>query len=79
MPAASPRSNSFQTTVSPNPEKFYKYHSVTKQAEHMFLNVLSKCFQVPVPVVWKSFSGGAARRWSRARGETTAKRGGGYC
>ena len=25
--------NSFQTTLNPNPEKFYKYRSVTKRSE----------------------------------------------
>ena len=29
----------------------------------MFLNVLSKCLQVPVPVVWKSFSKATPPRW----------------
>ena len=28
--------NSFQTTITPNPEKFYKYHSVAKQEETLF-------------------------------------------
>ena len=28
--------NSFQTTLTPNPEKLYKYYSVTKQEETCF-------------------------------------------
>ena len=45
--------NSFQTTLTPNPNKSYKHRSVTKhQKEYMLLNVLFECFQVPVPVVW---------------------------
>ena len=45
--------NSFQTTLTPNPKKLYKFRSVIKQDKNMNLNTLSKCFQVPVPVVWK--------------------------
>ena len=42
--------NSFQTTLTPNPEKQILLCSETRR--NMFLNVLLKCFQVPVPVVW---------------------------
>ena len=45
--------SSFQTTLTPNPEKLYTYYSVKKH-RNMILNVLSKRFQVLVPVVWKS-------------------------
>ena len=45
----------------------------------MFLNVLSKCFQVPVPVVWKSFAEagrrlGEARRAARPMGTSRLRR-----
>ena len=43
---------SFQT---PNPEKLYKCYPVTKTIRNIAWNVLSKCFQVPAPVVWNSF------------------------
>ena len=34
----------------------------------MILNVLSKCFQLPVPVVWKSFTLPVACRATRRGG-----------
>ena len=34
--------SSFQTTLTPNPEKLYKYRSVTKQYETCVLNELFK-------------------------------------
>ena len=54
--------NSFQSTLTPNPEKLYECYSVTKPyIISMCLNVLFKCFQVPVAVVWKSFNKGVPK------------------
>ena len=53
--------NSFQTTLTPNPGNNY-YCNTT--IINMFLNVFSKCFQVPVPVVWKSFNNCQSRVWA---------------
>ena len=48
--------NSFQTTLTPNPEKSYKYYPAIKQHKTCVLNVLFKCFQLPVSAVWQSFT-----------------------
>ena len=48
--------NRFETTLTPDPEKFYKYHYVVKQTEQWFWMCSLNAFQVPVPVVWKSFN-----------------------
>ena len=48
------RWTNLQTTLTPNPEKFCKYNC-DETRRNIILNVLSKCFQFPVPVVWKSF------------------------
>ena len=42
--------NSFQTTLTPNPENIYNYSYVTKQYETCFW------IQVPAPGVWQPFN-----------------------
>ena len=38
-----------------NMQRTYNYYSVIHDWKHVLLNMLSKCFLAPVPVVWKSF------------------------
>ena len=71
---------SFRTTLSPNPERFYRYCSGAKTRRNISLSVLFKCFQVPVPVVWYLFKktnaeilrrppkGGDPKRGARKKG-----------
>ena len=44
--------HSFQTTLTPDPEKLFKHDPGTKQLKNICLNVLFNCFRVPVPEVW---------------------------
>ena len=49
-------SNSFQTTLAPNPKLFDTCCSVCNETiRHTCLNVHCECSQVPVPVVWWLF------------------------
>ena len=50
--------NSFQTTLTPETEKFYECYSVAIREEDMLLSALFERIQVPVQVVWKSFKKG---------------------
>ena len=43
---AVPQTNSFQTTLTPNPENIYKCHSVAKQAETRFRTCSSNAFEL---------------------------------
>ena len=50
--------NSFQTTLTPNPDKSYTNITLQQNNQNHVLNVLSEGFQVPMPAVWKSFTQG---------------------
>ena len=54
--------SSFQTTLTPKPEKFCQRMLRDRTTRDVCSNALSKCLQVPAPAVWKSLNLCSRRR-----------------